>query len=78
MSPKIQASYVEVKQSPLHGRGLYAVASVPSGTIIGTYPVLILSEADTAQLKQTRLYHYVFYVKTRLALWLPTFAEGCG
>lgn len=62
MSPKIQASYVEVKQSPLHGRGLYAVASVPSGTIIGTYPVLILSEADTTQLKQTRLYHYVFYV----------------
>ena len=57
-----QASLVEVKQSPLHGRGLYAVVPISSGAVIGTYPVLILSEADTARLKDTRLYHYVFFV----------------
>lgn len=62
MSPQNQASLVEVKQSPLHGRGLYAAVPVPSGSILGTYPVLILSPADTAALKSTRLYHYVFYV----------------
>lgn len=62
MLPENQASLVEVKQSPLHGRGLYAAMPVPSGTTIGTYPVLILDAEDTAALKPTRLYHYVFYV----------------
>jgi SET domain-containing protein len=62
MLPENQASLVEVKQSPLHGRGLYAAQHIPSGTVIGIYPLLILSEADTAQVKGTRLYHYVFYV----------------
>lgn len=62
MSPKNQASLVEVKQSPLHGRGLYAAAQVSAGTQLGTWPILILTEEDTARLKSTRLYHYVFYV----------------
>jgi hypothetical protein len=62
MSPKNQASLVEVKQSPLHGRGLYAAAPVSAGTSLGTWPILILTNEDTARLKDTRLYHYVFYV----------------
>ena len=62
MLPETQASLVEGKQSPLHGRGRYAAQRIPSGTPIGTYPRLILSEADTAQVKGTRLYHYVFYI----------------
>lgn len=62
MFPENQASSVEVKQSPLHGRGLYAAVPIPCGTTIGTYPLLILSETDTARVKETRLYHYVFYV----------------
>ena len=62
MLPHNQASFVEVKQSPLHGRGLYAAVTIPAGTPIGTYPILILSTEDTAQLKGTRLYHYVFFV----------------
>lgn len=62
MLPEIQASLVEVRQSPLHGRGLYADQPIPVGTVIGVYPILILSEADTARLKGTRLYHYVFYI----------------
>lgn len=62
MPPENQASLVEVKQSPLHGRGLYAAASIPAGDLIGIWPVLILSEADTAQVQATRLYHYIFYV----------------
>ncbi|MEZ5947414.1 MAG: SET domain-containing protein-lysine N-methyltransferase [Hyphomonas sp.] len=62
MSPKIHASSVEVKNSPLHGRGLYAAEPFRKGRLIGTYPLLILSPEDTKRLKKTRLYHYVFYV----------------
>lgn len=62
MSLKIRASSVEVKESPLHGRGLYAAEPFRKGALIGTYPLLILSHADTKRLKKTRLYHYVFYV----------------
>ena len=62
MSPNNQASLVEVKQSPLHGRGLYAAVEIVVGTKIGTWPALILSTEDTAHVKATRLYHYIFYV----------------
>ena len=62
MSPKIQASCVEVKNSPLHGRGLYAAEPFRKGRRIGVYPLLILSAADTKRLSKTRLYHYVFFV----------------
>lgn len=62
MFPENQASFVEVKQSPLHGRGLYAAVAMATGSRIGTWPALILSEEDTAQVKETRLYHYVFFV----------------
>ncbi|MBY9067107.1 SET domain-containing protein-lysine N-methyltransferase [Hyphomonas sp. WL0036] len=56
---------VEVKTSPLHGRGLFASTDIPAGTLIGVYPLLILSHEDTEHLKATRLYHYVFYVDER-------------
>ena len=62
MLPDNQASLVEVKQSPLHGRGLYAAMPIESGNLIGTWPVLILDAGDTSRLKNTRLYHYVFFV----------------
>lgn len=56
---------VEVKTSPLHGRGLFASTDIPAGALIGVYPLLILSHEDTEHLKATRLYHYVFYVDER-------------
>ena len=62
MLPHNQASLVEVKQSPLHGRGLYAAAALTAGSVIGSWPALILSAEDTAAVRATRLYHYVFYV----------------
>lgn len=62
MLPNNQASLVEVKQSPLHGRGLYAAAAISAGTEIGLWPTLVLSAEDTALVKATRLYHYIFYV----------------
>ncbi|ABI76082.1 SET domain protein [Hyphomonas neptunium ATCC 15444] len=56
---------VEVKTSPLHGRGLFASTDIPAGALLGVYPLLILSHEDIEQLKPTRLYHYVFYVDER-------------
>lgn len=53
---------VEVRSSPLHGRGLFAAAPIQQGTLIATYPILVLSTEDAARVKQTRLYHYVFHV----------------
>lgn len=55
----------EVRTSPLHGRGLFASGPIAAGAGIGVYPLLILSHDDTAILKATRLYHYVFYVDER-------------
>jgi len=62
MSQKAQASFVEVKTSPFHGRGLFAVAPISSGQTIAVYPLLVLSHEDTAKLRSTLLHHYVFYV----------------
>ena len=56
------ASSVEVRQSSHHGRGLFAAVSFAAGDIIGSYPLLILSEKDTLAVRETRLFHYVFYV----------------
>ncbi len=51
-----------VRESALHGRGLFAAGPISEGTTLGVYPLLILSVEDTEALKSTRLYHYVFYV----------------
>jgi SET domain-containing protein len=56
---------VEVKTSPLHGRGLFASTDIPAGALLGVYPLLILTHEDTEQLKSTRVYHYVCYVDER-------------
>ena len=37
-------SPVEVRQSPFHGRGLFAAVSFEAGDLIATYPLLILSQ----------------------------------
>lgn len=62
MSDTSQASFVEVKVSPFHGRGLFAARAIAPGTTIAAYPLLILSHEDTATVRATLLHHYVFYV----------------
>ncbi len=58
----MHVSSVHVRTSPVHGRGLFANQRIAAGGLIGVYPLLILSANDTAAIKATRLYHYVFYV----------------
>ena len=56
------ASLVEVKNSPFHGRGLFAAIAMNPGDVIAVYPLLVLSQEDTATVRSTLLHHYVFYV----------------
>ncbi|WP_290950703.1 SET domain-containing protein-lysine N-methyltransferase [Hyphomonas sp.] len=56
------ASPVEVRQSPFHGRGLFAAVSFEAGDLIATYPLLVLSQEDTAAIRGTQVHHYVFHV----------------
>ena len=56
------ASPVEVRQSPFHGRGLFATVAIGAGEVIAVYPLLILSQEDTAAIRGTQIHHYVFYV----------------
>ena len=54
---------IDVRTSPLHGRGLFATADIPKGAHLARVPLLILSAQDTAHTRQTRLHHYVFHVR---------------
>ena len=51
-----------VARSPAHGRGLFAGRGFRTGDVLGAWPLLILSREDTAAIRNTRLYHYVFFV----------------
>ncbi|MBU2606950.1 MAG: SET domain-containing protein-lysine N-methyltransferase [Alphaproteobacteria bacterium] len=62
MPKSAQVSSVEVKDSPFHGRGLFAAVAIGAGDVIAAYPLLILSQEDTATVRSTLLHHYVFYV----------------
>ena len=62
MPKSAQASSVEVKDSPFHGRGLFAAIAMNPGDVIAVYPLLVLSQEDTATVRSTLLHHYVFYV----------------
>ena len=53
---------VEVRQSPFHGRGLFATVAIAADDLISEYPLLILSHDDTSAIGKTLLHHYVFYV----------------
>jgi uncharacterized protein len=62
MPQSAQASFVEVKDSPFHGRGLFAARAIAPGATIAVYPLLVLSAQDTDAVRATLLHHYVFYV----------------
>ena len=44
---------------------MFAARPIPEGAVIGIYPLLVLSHEDTAVIRASRLYHYVFYVDER-------------
>ena len=52
--------YLEVRQSPGRGRGVWATAPIAAGTMLEESPVIVMSAADRAHLDQTLLHDYIF------------------
>ena len=56
----LQPLLIEVKASPLHGRGVFAKAAIARGSLIERAPVIFLSEEEKEVLKFTVLFNYYF------------------
>ena len=55
-----QSHYIEVKESPLHGRGVFAKSKIMKGSLIEQAPVIFLSNDEKETLRFTKLFHYYF------------------
>jgi SET domain-containing protein len=55
-----QPQYIEVKESLLHGRGVFAKSKIRKGSLIEQAPIIFLSSTEKETLRFTRLYHYYF------------------
>lgn len=51
---------LEIKESPIHGLGVFACLDFKKGDLIETAPIILLSQADREYLQPTALYHYYF------------------
>ncbi len=57
-----QPAGIEIKQSNIHGRGVFACKKFKPGAVIETAPLILLSTADKEYLQATTLYHYYFVI----------------
>lgn len=57
-----QAEGISVKQSLLHGQGVFALNSFNRGDIIETAPVILLNKEEKDFLQTTTLFNYYFLV----------------
>jgi SET domain-containing protein len=55
-----QPHHVEVKESPLHGRGVFTKRKIKEGSLIEQAPVIFLSNDEKEPLRFTKLFHYYF------------------
>jgi len=52
---------IHLRQNTPKGRGVFATAPIPSGTILETSPVLLLTpEENKTHIEHTTLYHYTY------------------
>jgi len=56
---------IEIKESLLHGQGVFACKQFKKGAIIETAPVIILEQNDKDCLQTTALFHYYFVVNDK-------------
>ena len=64
---------IEVKESNLHGRGVFSLQSFSKGETIEKAPAILLNAAEKEHLQTTSLFRYYFLVpndKTSVALGL--------
>ncbi|HWK07078.1 MAG TPA: SET domain-containing protein-lysine N-methyltransferase [Puia sp.] len=55
-----RADHLFIKESPLHGRGVFTSIPIPRGKIIELAPLIVLNEHDSALIKESSLYAYYF------------------
>jgi uncharacterized protein len=55
-----KADHLFVKDSPLHGRGVFTSRPIPRGKIIELAPLIVLNEHDSSLIKESSLYSYYF------------------
>lgn len=55
-----QPRYIEVKESLLHGRGVFAKSKIRKGSLIEQAPIIFLTDDEKETLRFTKLYHYYF------------------
>jgi len=68
---------VEVRRSPIHGRGLFAAAAIRKNALIAAAPLLIFTASDTRRILKTRLGHYIFWIdETAKGDWICAVAFG--
>lgn len=57
-----QPAGIEIKQSAIHGRGVFACRKYRSGAVIETAPLILLAAADKTFLQNTSLFSYYFLI----------------
>lgn len=55
-----QPQHIEVRESMLHGRGVFAKSRIRKGELIEQAPIIFLSNDEKEILRFTKLYHYYF------------------
>ncbi len=55
-----KADHLFIKESPLHGRGVFTSIRIPKGKIIELAPLIVLNEHDSSLIKESSLYTYYF------------------
>jgi len=55
-----QPQDIEVKESPLHGRGVFTKSKIRKGSLIEEAPVIFLTNDEKETLRFTKLFHYYF------------------
>ncbi|MGE9311336.1 SET domain-containing protein-lysine N-methyltransferase [Niabella sp. CJ426] len=61
----VQPTDIEVKESPLHGRGVYAKNKIFKGSLIEKAPVVFLPAAAKEALRYTKLFNYYFLIQNQ-------------
>lgn len=57
-----KATHLEIKDSPLHGRGVFATSPIRKGALIETAPAVFLSYEEKELLKHSPLFNYYFLI----------------
>lgn len=58
----LQPDGIEIKQSALHGRGVFACKAFKAGAVVEAAPVILLQKEERDFLRGTALFNYYFLI----------------